>query len=244
MRTFDDIADLMAGQYRNVLATLSGHFAIVLDQPDPTVFRARHRLRRDMSMASNTFVTGFMTQIKSFTVTIKEGALAEFSHVLSEPDLQLLNQHVEESLDDLWVAMNALMNRDNQTVERELRRFALKVDLLQSATGISRIGALIKTKLGAVDGIRHTQPDRLGRKRASDSYVRAMVRQHMLLTDIETRLFMIAKTGGDLAVVMRDEVPDEVFSITGNTAGFRTYDELRDEVFHPNSGATVKDFRE
>lgn len=245
MPTKDAMANQFAEQYRGLLTTIAGHFARVLDSHDPTTPKARSDFRTNLARASEVFMSGIATQLEAHTYEVRNSALDAQESVLSDPDFASLNEYLSETVEALCGALWACIYRDDLTAERELRKVALNVDLLQSTTGMSRIGALIKTKFGRVSGMPFVQMDRLGRKRASESFVRSLVRHHLVLTDVETRLFAMAKQGSDLAQVMRqDGTKAEIFSITGVSRNYPSYEEIRDTVFHPNATATVIAFRE
>lgn len=241
----DVMANQFAEQYRGLLTTIAGHFARALDSHDPTTPKARSDFRTNLARASEIFMSGIATQLQAQTYEVRNGALDAQGVVLSDPDFASLNEYLNETVEDLCGALWACIYRDDLTAERELRKVALNVDLLQSTTGMSRIGAIIKTKFGRVSGMSFVQVDRLGRKRVSESYVRSLVRRHLVLTDVETRLFAMAKQGNDLAQVLhQDGTQAEVFSITGASRDCPSYEEIRDTVFHPNATATVIAFKE
>lgn len=240
----DQIADQFAEQYRGLLTSIVGHFARALDSHDPTTPKARSDFRQSILRSSVAFLDGMVGQIEAHTIEVRNDALSTVGHALSDPDLESLNEYLRDAMDDLYASLYACLHRDDTAAERELRNFAHKVNLTQAATGMSKIGALIKTKFGRVSGLNFVQVDRLGRKRASEGFVRSLVRHHLVQTHVECQMFSIAKSGNDLAQIVIDNKPGAVISITGTTAGYPSYEEIRDEIFHPNSTATVIAFKE
>ena len=240
-----DFARQFAEQHRGFLNSIHGILARALDERDPTTPKVRRDFHKTMERMSRTYLDWFEVQLRVMTNEVKKGAMNDVGTDESNPQLAHLDEYVDETMDDLCDTMRACVSRDDRTAEQELRKIALNVDLLQSSYGMNKVGALIKVKFGRIRNLNFVQLDRLGRKRASDGFVEIMVRKHLLMTDIETRLFVFAKRGNDLAqVVNADGTPGEVFSIMGGVAGYRAYEELKDEVFHPQSTASVIEFKE
>lgn len=237
----DVAAAAIAGQYRVLLDAVAGQFARVLDSHDPTTPKARSDFRAAISRDMTAFLSGMVLSLDARTNEIKNVAVVASGVSLSVPDQESLSEYVGETLDALHETMQAILARDQVTTDRTLRKVALQVELLQAGTGISKVGALIKVKFGKVRKLAFAQEDRIGRKRASEDFVRVLVRQHLLLTYVESYLFALAKSGKDLArVVYTDERNGLVFSITGTTGGYPSYDDIRESAFHPNSLASVE----
>lgn len=238
-------AGQFAEQHRGFLSSIQGTLARALDEHDPTTPKVRRDFHATLERMAHVYIEGFALQLRIMTDEVKQGALIAAEADLSEPELAHLNEYVDETVADLCDTMRACVGRDDRAAEQELRKIALNVDLLQSSSGMSKVGALIKAKFGRVRNLAFVQPDRLGRKRASDGFVGVMVRKHLLMTDIETRLFVFAKRGSDLAqIVYADGDKGLVFSITGGTPGYPIYEEIKDSEFHPMSSAFVKEFKE
>lgn len=238
----DALSAQYAGQYRTLLAAITGLFARVLDSADPTSPKARSEFKRSLDRLARNFLAGFSDQIEVHTVDVRDAALKTVGRPLRGPELRSLNEHLQSAQDDLKASLWACLTRDCRIVERELRNFAHSVDLIQSAGGVSRVGAIIRSKFGRVSRLSFNQVDRLGRKRASDAFVGTMIRHHLVLARVESQMFSIAKAGIDLVQVQGAD--DRVVSITGTTPGYESYDEVRDILFHPNSSATVVAYQE
>lgn len=237
----DSIAGGIAGQYRLLLEAISGRFARALDSHDPTTPKARSDFHVGITQDVHTFLASVMGALNAHLEAMKNTAVAASGASLSTPDATMLSAHIAEIQDELQEILWSVMTRDQATTERELRKVALQVELLQAGTGISKVGALIRVKFGKVRKLRFVQEDRIGRKRASDEYVRSLVRQTLLTAYIESYLFALAKSGQDLVrVVYADGRDPWIMSIAGLTEGYPAYDDVRDEVFHPNSLASVE----
>ena len=232
----DAISGQCAEQYRTLLTAIVGHFAKALDSTDPTSPKVRTQFRRSLEQLSRAFLAGMVEQVKAHTRELRDDALKTASRPLSDPELRDLDEHLQDALDDLQDALRACLARDCRAAEHELRKFAHMVNLTQSSSGMSRIGAIIKVKYGRVSDFSFSQADRIGRKRVSDAFVRALIRHHLVITCVETQMFAIAKLGFDLARVGDTNL---IISITGTTPGYESYDDVRDDLFHPNSSATV-----
>lgn len=237
----DRIADQFAARYRAHLLSVVGIYARILDATDPTTVKARTELRRALERVGAEFMLGLEVQANALAHEVKNATLG----TLGAPGTLTIDEHVTELVEGLLGTLGTCVSRDNKLAECELRKFALGVSLLESSTGMSHVGALIKSKHGAVRGLPFVQSDRLGRKRTSEAFVRNAARQELVAIHIETALFVIASEGVDLAqVIYQDGEAGEVFSITGTTPGYRTYESIKDEIFHPNSTATVIAFKE
>lgn len=243
LKKLDASASLIAGHYQLMLDAMSGHLFRALSAPDPTLPNVRSRLRFESVSSANLFANSVLSEFGLLATTTQEFTHLGLSQVganLSEPAMREVSSHVAGMTDDVRARLRLCTTHDSVSAERELRRFALRVELLQAATGMNKAGALIRVKLGRASNLTFIQKDGIGRKRRSQEFVRSMVRWHLLGAYVESALFGLAKSGGDLAkVVYADGRKEIVFSITGETAGYPTYSDLIDE-FHPNSIASVE----
>lgn len=240
LKILDATADGFLNQYRAMLSSIAGEFARILDTPDPTTAKARREFSVIMNRQNMSFLSGFWGQITERAKEVAQTAVTDSGFDLNGKEQFSLNEHLADALIDLCGVIKVSVLRDENVAEKALRRIALQVDLLQSSTGVNKVGALIKVKFGKVRELDFMQIDRTGRRRSSEVYTRLAVRHCLLLIYVESYLIAIAKNGQDLArVVYPDGKLGEVFSITGATPGYRAYDDLKNEVFHPNSTASV-----
>ncbi len=238
----DAAAELVTSNYQLMLGAMSGSLAQVLDAPDPTSQAAKTRLRLALAMNQLSFVRNAQSEfgpLVSFTEEFMANGVADAKGDISGPLDPSLVQHVSDILESLQGTLQLWASRDSQTVERELRKVALQVDLLR-ASGSSYAGALIKAKFGKVRNLNLVQVDSIGRKRVSSEFVRSLVRWHFVTTYADSFLFTHVKNGYDLAkVVYQNGKVEEVFSITGETPGYVTYAEI-ERAFHPNTTASLE----
>lgn len=243
LKKLDASAALIAGHYQLMLDAMSGHLARALDSSDPTTPQMKTRLHFEnmssINMLTNSTLAAFGI-LESVTRDFMMAGVSDAKASLNDSSLQMLTEHVGEMLENVRTGMHACALRDAATVEHELRKVALQVELLQTATGINKVGALIKVKFGKLRGLDLVQKDRVGRKRKSADFVRSMVRWHLLSAYVEAFLFGVAKSGEDLVqVVYAGDRRGRVFSITGGTPEYPSYADIVDE-FHPNSTASVE----
>lgn len=237
----DLIADDLTGQYRVALQAIVGLYAEVLNSPDPTIVRERRRFRAGLSSLNADFIERISPMIYTHTAAMRDMAVVELGLPESEEHRFSLDVHLVAGMDSLIDEIKAILLRDSATVERNLAKFAMQVELLAMGRQISRLAILRKEKEGLVGKVAFIQTDRSARRRASEAFFRIIVRQYLLLAFVESKLFMIAKNGRDLArVVFHDGTNGETFSITGTTGGYRSWSEVSVEIFHPNSNATVQ----
>lgn len=238
----DAASNLISSNYKLMLDAMSGSFAQVLDSPDPTSQSAKTRLRLALSINLLSFIREAQSESGSlfhFTREFMLDGIADAGGDTGAPVNPSLAQHIADMLESLQGTLQLWASRDSQTVERELRKVALQVDLLQGS-GSSRVGALIKAKFGKVRNLNLVQVDSIGRKRVSSEFVRSLIRWHLVTTYVDSFLFTHVKNGHDLAkVVYKNGSSEEVFSITGETPGYVTYAEI-ERAFHPNTTASLE----
>lgn len=240
----DRYAEGDASQYAMLLNSIVGMFSETILFPDPTTQKTHSVFRWRLLNECDSFISHIDELVEAQTGEIEQIALDVQINALSDPDRADLDAYIESSLEDTRESLRNVVYRDEASAERELRRFALNVSLLQSSEGINRAGALIKLRGKLGEGVAFFQHDRIGRNRVSSGFFKAIIRKHLLLTFIETTLFLIAKRGSDLAQVeLSDGSLGEIFSITGGTDGCRSYEDIRDRVFHPNSTSSVVEVR-
>lgn len=122
--------------------------------------------------------------------------------------------------------------------ERLSGRGKMLADMLKDASG--GVGRLLQRKLEKPD---FKAVDASGRTWNAKALMGTMVRDYGYQTAIEQQL---AGMAGDLAVVTYTDPAHAnnglVFSISGKTAGYPTFGQIRPTIFHPNATAQVTEY--
>lgn len=237
----DMIAKRVAQQHALFTQGLTGALARALDQRDPTTARARSELGAEVRSMGHSFVERMTREIDIAIDQLRELGTKDAGVALGHSDWESLREHTDAIKDDATSALVLAAERDANVISTTHRRFALMVDLSQSDYRIGRTTAMIRARFGVIRALRFNQPDRLGRRWDSTVYVEVMLRGYLLHAYVESRLFALARNGVDL---IRVDYPDHehhgmTFSITGNAPGVPSYADVRDEVFHPRSNASI-----
>lgn len=235
-------AKRIAQRHASFTQTLTAILARTLDQADPTTAKSRSELMRQVLQAAHEHIEAAMGEVGEGVNALMQMGVSDAGIALVESDREGLGEHIDLIREDAGNALVLCSQRDVQAVAGALRRVALVADITRSAGHVSRTTAIIQSRFGAVRELGFHQSDRLGRKWDSTTYVEVMMRGYLLHAYIESRLFALSRGGADLVTV---DYPDHAeheltFSITGLTPGVPTYADVRDEVFHPRSNASVK----
>lgn len=132
--------------------------------------------------------------------------------------------------------------RDVATVADSLREGAQRIDLYMRSGRYSLVAAVAQvTKDTSTPGFRFT--DRLGRNFKPSKHVRDTYRLHLLNTYNEVYMDVIAAHGGELVAVTHPD-PNyrwygEVLAIVPGHKDVPLFYDVRDEIFHPGSDATL-----
>lgn len=229
-------------QYLTMLSAIQGVFANALDSHDPTTPKARTELRTELVHCVNAAAIGIFDSIQRDVLQASDMAIQEIGTrmgvVMSEDGKSSLMDHIGEIADSTCFSVALCAKRDAETASATLRKVSMEVELMR-LSGKSKVGALIQSKFGAVRNLSFFQPDRLGRKSSSADFVARLIQHSVVLAGVESKLFYLSKLGRDLAVTTGSDKP-MVFSITGSTPGYPSYEEIRDSLFHPNSNLSVE----
>lgn len=240
----DSVADDLMREYQYLLSSFVALFARALDLPNPTSPLARHDLENKLQQASISFYGVFHERLREAVTALVTEALDAANAHLSSDKRVLLDTLVSGDIDGVTTRLIGIEMNDEAKVRKVLRDIALQVYLRSARGRVSQMTALIGARRGKVADLKFVQTDRAGRNWNSAILVRTMVRQVLLHIYVESFLYGRVSVGADLAKVVYPN-PDHadnglVFSISGATEGYPTYDEIKDRIFHPNSTASVE----
>lgn len=237
----NNTSDEVSALYALFSTTLNGMYVSAVNMVDPTSERARLALRLNANALAVRFRGLIKEKIDQAMLNVST-LVVSLPYSVSEDDQARMSTNLELVSEDISSLISNSMRRDIDTAIGSLREFALRVDMLQASRNIGRIGAIIHVRFGLNSSVKFTQTDRLGRRYVSEGYIRTAVRGVLVRTVVESHLFVLVKSGYDLAEVVNLGSKDHglVFSITGTTPGYESYENIVHNVFHPNSNATVE----
>ncbi|MCG5512855.1 hypothetical protein [Ectothiorhodospira shaposhnikovii] len=151
------------------------------------------------------------------------------------------SQHAASLLKESWASLQAQIERDVLAAERQVRHMAMRVRMLADNQGWSLSASAIAVREQTQGDPRFRFVDRSGRAWGSQRYVRTLLRALLFELHNECTMILLADMGFDSAVVRYPEphrFDGIIISLIGHD-GLPTYDQLRDDVFHPNSPALI-----
>lgn len=239
-------ADEASAHFRNkyvaLLHGLTGVFARTLDAKDPTAPAARADMVVQAQSLGYRFVLQFSIDAREALDDAVSRAIRDSGFEVSAEMVAEMDEYAASVADELTMKMYGVVAANVSTITREQRAIALQTSLL-TTRGMTRFGALIQTRLGRVAELDYRIADRAGRKWASRDYVTNMVRHALLQAYVEAYVYILGKNGADTAMVVYDDPEHDrhgmVFSITGQTEEFPSYESIKDKIWHPNSTASV-----
>lgn len=206
----------------------------ILDQPNPEAIQSRGKLQTEL-LALESQTEAIILQ----PVLTAELKLMRYAYEQNAVEFQPIDGDDAQTFAD---KLKLTLKNDSQHVVAVWQRFALTTQLAQSQ-GASRAQALIRGKYGLMTNIRFTRVDRGGRRWVSGVYSENLVRGYLLNAYIVAYLHAMTLKGQDVAMVTNvDENHRHYglrFSITGTTPNLPTFEQIRSEVWHPNSNALV-----
>lgn len=234
-------ADAAASRYDLLVGALRGLYLDALGSRDfgaPSLLNAVRRQGRGMVdtylRAERTTAETTLAQIASEAHRSTKRALAVYAQdEMSDAALELLSAMADYMLQE--IALQAA--RDVATVVEEVRRASLQSDLAQRASG-----AIVPVDSRGVELSFHFR-DRRNHRIQSRIFVRGVWRQSLLTVYNETVLLTLADHRADHAEIdhLDGKAPPHGARVAMVPGGDHpTYDEIRADVFHPNSDAVLK----
>ena len=141
---------------------------------------------------------------------------------------------LSQSEDFLLTSIRAQVIRDVETLVQRYREFAIEAQIFPSAN---------KT-IAAMDRVNFEFMDRTGRVYSSTKYIRTTWRQ--TLVSLAAEFYLIgAISNGATSVTVQNPDPENQwvgfeFNLTDYAQSMTSFLDVRDEIFHPNSNATLK----
>lgn len=239
----DEVAEAAEKGYSAFLLQLIGSFSQAMDEPAPTAPVARAGFRRAADHSQVQTLTALATRLDQAAETLVKDAVAHANPSLSTPEIDNVFTVIEEARGALIAQIMQASEKDIDTVARSLRELSLLVDNLMHVQGSTYVSALFGAKMRLNTDFRFSQLDRLGRKYPSHHYARTSVRAFLVGTYIDTYIYALASRGVDMVIVKHPEQDHPhaglAFSISGAIPNMPAYQDIKSEVWHPNSRALV-----
>lgn len=238
VRRYGFFADILRGQARLALARNA------VDE------RARNEVVNNCHDAAREYASHERSRLMEDTESIVEAAYAQALR-----DLDLEQEDPPADLEDFagsavgYTArlLQVQSDTDVMAVAQHVRRQAQRIDLYVRSGKFTPTSAASKVALEEGNTPAFRFKDRLGRVFKSTKRVRDVYRQHLLLTYNEVYIDALGARGEQFVMVAH---PDPNYRWAGTRLALvpdtdaPLYYDLRDEIFHPGSNATVTAWRE
>ena len=230
-------------QYKLFLDALTGGFMTALEAIEPATPKARSAFDAATGRAVSQFYANYARMIERLFDQVKKQAIAEVEaeFAVDRETYRVVQEYTELLKEELLNEVKLCLQKDRNSVTEGMRKFCLKV-MLKNDT-VSKMTAIIGERHGAAQALQFRQTDTLGRRYQSQQFVFTLIREKLVDAYIETKVFMLAKSGIDVIEITNGETVTKV-SITGHTPGMPNYLDLREAIFHPMSNADVRAFKE
>lgn len=242
LSTITASADSAARRYQEIVTTWQSILARAMTSSRFGYFDQLAAVSDECFAVSNTY---FNAETDEITQTIM--GIATEAHLRVIDELQSIDAdslsaqalaHLGESQTYLHNEVSAQVYRDVSNARQQLQRAVLEVYSAVRTRGISERRAQIEYQMTHSGAVNFEFVDRAGRRSLSNKFVRSLWRQTLLSVYNEVLLMTLAEHGIQRAAVIRVENgiphPIEIISLTGE-GDLRSYSEVRDEYFHPNS---------
>ncbi|CCG43289.1 hypothetical protein [Magnetospirillum molischianum] len=241
-RWFD--AERAGERYASLAHGMNGLYAEALGSVDPTSPKARSDLRIAIYQLAQSFVAGEQAFIDDGLTVAAHQGLADALEALglgetTAPDLpEPVSELLSATGEHLRAEIVMQIERDVLAVEKRLRDLALKVNVMTRASDISKRAAIIRAQIKDRGSVEFSFVDRAGRRWPSQRYISTVWRQHLLNVHVETTLHVFAERGAQAVEVVHPDPKSAknglMFGLVGQH-DLPGLDEIRDDVFHPNS---------
>lgn len=230
---FDMPADMASDRYASLVSAYRDTF-YVATATDPLDIRNRMRLVGHLAYLSNKAIESEQAILSRMLVANRTNAVSQARLDLgldAGPEITELGEYGETIRDSSLTELHTQMTRDALKTVRQWQEFSLEYQM--------RLGKSIPeiAKFQAIETAK--QKDEVSPSTASLRFARLNHRYALLTFAFET----YAKEAYDLGakymlIIKNGEAGDRVDFLPGEPG--KTFAELRDEVFHPNSTATLR----
>ena len=227
-------------RYKVFLTGLESLFIEFSLSPNPGSSSVKVRATARGYELANSYLAEEIFVIKAAVTQESEDAVQVTLRSLDISDTETdsdVVEHTDAIAVELEGALRVQLERDIAAMCSELRHTALRAQLTASAGGITRKSALAAMR-SASPTFQFT--DRVGKRWASEKYIRTVWRLALVMAWNETAMLTMAERGVVQATI---EHSDESFTERGTVISLADsttsvmWDQVRDDVFHPNTSA-------
>lgn len=218
-----------------MLNMFSLRLAMALDQKNPATPAAIYELSDTLAAISSDYLQRISSIAAELTNVASQSALQAAPEGLDAVEIEDVLLHTDTCIEALMESLNRCAERDATSCVNELRKVALKVML-----GNGNV-SYVRARMGSLAALKFEQTDSLGRRWASQIYVRSVMRGTATRVKADA-VVLAANQKGDTELY--------VFNPDGSNDGLRfsikpgsslpDYLEVRETILHPNTNATVK----
>jgi len=240
----DRTADRYAAGYGQFLRALTGVMSKAMTSPDALESKTYSTLTVESFEVSAEFMASHQLTLDG------ESAMLDAINGgggLEEDDERTLRDHCWMQLAAAQESLNSAVTRDRTEARTVFRRFAFDASLRAATHGT--VGGLIGARLKHMPiKASFVKTDRIGRGWAAGLHVRTLVRAALLGAYVDAYLFTLMANGTYKARVAYSDVTHQdhglVFSIDGSDPFVPAFEDIRAQIFHPNSTARLESVTE
>ena len=236
--------DLLVSGWRTLYRNAINASNFGSEQQRRAVMTEAFNLARSYLATEEVEIAAALSQI----ATEAQGATRAQLAVSVAPELseQALT-HLNEIERYLITELSAQIERDINMLVQAVQKAALQVNLSAQARGIPKKSALVEFIIGGARELQFFFHDRGNQKWPSRKFVRSVWRHALLSTYNEIVLMTLAEHKIDRATVANTDTKHTFHGLEiaiSSNADMPTYDEIRNEIFHPNANAILMHVRE
>jgi len=238
---FSEHAEKAAERYLSVIFGLRGTYSRSFGYEDPTTPKAMKDFKENSYSVARTYLETETRIIKDMTEEIALWAITDALSALgattpAEEYLTQLRDHLNGSGDYIRNEISIQLERDIASAAKKLKDLGLRSYILQNRLRISKKASIVQLRLSDKGELRFYFVDRQNRKWPSQKFIRTIWRAHMLDIYNEVYLYVLASHGVDTFAVKHTDVASKV---NGQIFDLEEFEDIRDEIFHPNANAVV-----
>lgn len=240
---FSKVAQKISEQYVNALESFTGTFHTILNTGNAISLRSQPVT---LYRASTRFLDDALAEVRTQTQKVaQEAYLAATKDIGSEAPMDtFLDEFITQMVEQFETMLRGIVDRDTNAVITTLRKVAIQSDILRRSRNLTENQARIAAREAYKGALKFGFMDRVGRSWKSETYVRTIVRHHLVITYIESYMLTALDHGIDQFKVVNADPNHRFdgleFSFGESVRGLPTYFEIKDEVFHPNTNSTAE----
>jgi hypothetical protein len=244
---FSEISDYAVRRYESLLMAFRSVYKAAISSSDFSTVKSFARVKKEAYVLARNFLDTERDFIKSETDKIALEAhtsvYLDLSVNLSKDLTESTVDHLIDLEDYLITELTIQIERDIATLVKSLRQVAYQIQISSFAKNTTFKKSLMEFRMGDVKELEFSFYDRAAAKWSSKKYVRSLWRQHLLSAYNETYMMDLADHGVSVVQIEHTNSSSrfhgmKISLISGSA--YPMYEEIKSEIFHPNSDAIVK----